>query len=71
MLVLNEKENIFLWIFNYLKREPSIKVQWIVQFWDSLSSEAVKDYLLKIKSKSQNSSAKTNMEILGREQLIL
>lgn len=71
MLVLNEKENIFLWTFNYLKREPSIKVQWIVQFWDSLSSEAVKDYLLKIKSKSQNSSAKTNMKILGREQLIL
>lgn len=70
MLILNGKESIFLWTFNYLKREPSIKVQWIVKLWDSLGSEAVKDYLLKIKSKSQNSSPKTNMEILSREQLI-
>lgn len=47
------------------------RVRWIVKFWGSVSSEAVKSYLLKIKSKPQNNSPETNMEILGSEQLTL
>lgn len=31
-------------LINYSDREPSIRVQWIVKFWGSVSSEAVKGY---------------------------
>jgi hypothetical protein len=47
------------------RRDPNIRIQWIVKFWYSGSSKRIEDCFAKDKAKDQNNSLKTKGRILA------